>query len=118
MLFRFPGVGASYNDAVTNCEAKSGSLLNVEDIKFIDVNFVKSKAKLSIFRIDAKKGSMNHNLLYFNRATLRCNPTMSEKKKFFANCSFGFLLNLEYCAVNQNEFFYSINIRFKWSMED
>ena len=62
-LLRFPGVGASYNDAVTNCEAKSGSLLNVEDIKFIDVNFVKSKAKLSIFRIDAKKGSMNHNLL-------------------------------------------------------
>ena len=63
LLLRFPGVGASYNDAVTNCEAKSGSLLNVEDIKFIDVNFVKSKAKLSIFRIDAKKGSMNHILL-------------------------------------------------------
>ena len=57
LLLRFPGVGASYNDAVTNCQAKSGSLLNVEDIKFIDVNFVKSKAKLSIFRIDAKKGS-------------------------------------------------------------
>lgn len=57
ICLRFPGVGASYNDAVTNCQAKSGSLLNVEDIKFIDVNFAKSKAKLSIFRIDAKKDS-------------------------------------------------------------
>ena len=60
LLFRFPDVGASYNDAVTNCQTKSGSLLNVEDIKFIEVHFAKSKAKLSIFRIDAKKGIKEH----------------------------------------------------------
>ena len=56
-LFRFPDVGANYNDAITNCKTHSGSLLKVEEIKFIDANFAKSKSTLPIFRIDAKKGT-------------------------------------------------------------
>ena len=57
LLFRFPDVGANYDAAVTNCQTHSGSLLKVEQIKFIDANFAKSKSKLPIFRIDAKKGT-------------------------------------------------------------
>ena len=38
------------------CQGTSGSLLRVEDVKFIDLNIIKTLSERPILRVDAKKG--------------------------------------------------------------
>ena len=38
------------------CRATAGSLLRVENIKFIDLNIIKTLSKHPLLRVDAKKG--------------------------------------------------------------
>ena len=47
---------------MASCKSKSGSLLKVEQIKFIDLRVVRTVSKYPIFRIDAIKGKPNNFL--------------------------------------------------------
>ena len=48
--------GATYKQALAICKESHGSLLRIEQLKFIDQHIVKTLAKFPIFRLDAKKG--------------------------------------------------------------
>ena len=52
----FLNSGATYKQALAICKESHGSLLRIEQLKFIDQHIVKTLAKFPIFRLDAKKG--------------------------------------------------------------
>ena len=54
---RIPNIEASYNKARFLCEDSFGSLLRVEQLKFIDWDIMKTVTRYPIFRLDARKGA-------------------------------------------------------------
>ena len=53
---RIPKTETTYNNAKAICEATSGSLVRVDELKHLDWKTIQNSIKFPIFRLDALKG--------------------------------------------------------------
>ena len=57
---RIPKTETTYNNAKAICEATSGSLVRVDELKHLDWKTIQNSIKFPIFRLDALKGTWNN----------------------------------------------------------